>query len=336
MRKIGLAFLPLLLSVSILSSCSEQKLFTKSFFAMDTFCSVSVYSLQNDQENLLENSETLCREFENILSKKIISSDVYKINQSKGNPVEVSDETIKLLNLSNKYMKLTNGAFDITIGALSDLWDFKNINVPPSDDKILNALKTISSYNIIIEGNTVKTINGSSLDLGAIAKGYIADKTAMYLRDEGVESAILDFGGSITLIGQKPTGDFWNVGIRKPFKDDKSALATLSVKSDKSIVTSGVYQRYFEYNNKIYHHIISPQTGSPTENDLLSVTIIGDYAADCDALATGCMVMGLEKGLELIESLEQFEAVFVTTENKIIISSGIGENKDIRLKIGRD
>ena len=167
------------------------------------------------------------------------------------------------------------------------------------------------------------------LDLGAIAKGYIVDQVREFLKENGVTRGIVDFGGNIAVIGEKPDGSPWLIGIKKPVSSsDVSAgqntmLGIVSVKPDGTAVTSGTYERKFEQDGVLYHHILDPATGYPCETDVASVTVVSTLdSADCDALSTMCLLYGLDDGLELIESLDGVEAVFVTDSGEVHCSSG--------------
>jgi len=254
-----------------------------------------------------------------LVSRTVKSSDISMVNHANGQPVEVSDTTIELLKKGIKFGELTDGAFDITIAPLSELWDFKNNpgNIPSEAD-INEALSHVNYKNIVIEGNTVTlTDPEAAIDLGGIAKGYMADQLKKYLLNEGVTSAIINLGGNVLTIGAKPNGTSFNIGIQKPFDEQNETITSVQVK-DSSVVTSGSYERYFEVNNTIYHHILNTDTGYPCDNELLSVTILSEESVDGDALSTTCFALGLEKGRKLIESLEDMDAIFVTDDYEII------------------
>jgi thiamine biosynthesis lipoprotein len=162
------------------------------------------------------------------------------------------------------------------------------------------------------------------IDLGAIAKGYIADLVKEYLQSRGVTRGIINLGGNILVMGAKSENQPWRIGIQNPFDSRGNHIGIASV-AEKTIVTSGIYERYFYFEGKRYHHILDPQTGFPVENDLASVTIIADTSIDADALSTSLFILGVKKGIELIETVEKTEAVFVTKEKKVIYSSGASD-----------
>lgn len=165
---------------------------------------------------------------------------------------------------------------------------------------------------------------GMGLDLGAIAKGYIADRIKDYLLEQGVKSATINLGGNVLCVGEKPEGTPFKIGIQKPFSDRSETIAVMNI-SDKSVVSSGIYERYFEKDGKIYHHILNPATGYPYDNHLVSVTIISDKSVDGDGLSTSCFALGLDKGMELINSLPDVQAVFITDDYELHYSDGFEE-----------
>lgn len=282
----------------------------------DTVINLKIYD--TDDISLLDDCFKFCEEFEQTVSRTLETSEIYQINHSNGNPVEVSDITIELLQKGIEYGELTGGKFDITVAPLSELWDFKNNSGElPAPTAIDEALSHVNYKNIIIEGNTVTlTDPNAAIDLGGIAKGYMADQLKEYLLSKGVESALINLGGNMLAIGTKPDGLEFNIGIQKPF--DKQGAAITSVKTnDSSVVSSGVYERYFELNDKIYHHILDTETGYPYDNGLLSVTILSPLSVDGDALSTACFALGLEDGMKLIKSLDNIDAIFITDDYKL-------------------
>ena len=307
----------ILLCTLFLCGCTANKdPISKTAIYFDTVITIKVYDTQDTE--ILEQCFAYCNEFEQLISRTIETSEISKINNSNGNPVEVSDMTIELLEQGIYYSELTNGAFDISIAPLSELWDFKNNSGEiPAETAIDEAVSHVSYENILIEGNTVTLLDPDmAIDLGAIAKGYMADQLKDYLLSEGVESALIDLGGNILAVGSKPDDSNFTIGIKKPFQDGEM-ISTESLR-DISIVTSGCYERYFEVDDTIYHHILNTETGYPCNNGLYSVTIFSDKSVDGDALSTSCFALGLEEAQKLIKSLDNIDALFVTNEYEII------------------
>ena len=310
----------LLCSVIIfLCGCSmtTKEPLSKTGFYFDTVITITLYDSKD--EEILNTCFEYCKEFENLVSRTIPTSDISRINTASGSSVEVSDTTIDLLKKGMEYGDMTGGVFDITIAPLMELWDIKNNpgNVPSEVD-ITDALSHVNYKNIVIDGNTVTlTDPKAAIDLGGIAKGYMADQLKEYLLSEGVTSAIINLGGNVLTIGEKPEGTSFNIGIQKPFDKQNATITSVQVK-DSSVVTSGSYERYFKVDDTIYHHILNTETGYPCDNGLLSVTILSEKSIDGDALSTACFALGLEEGQKLIESLDDVDAIFVTADYEII------------------
>ncbi len=297
---------------------SESLTMTGTYF--DTVVQIEVWGA--DQE-IMEHCRQMCEDYEQMLSATIETSEISRINNAGGEPVEVSDETAGLIEEGIKYGDISDGRFDITIAPATDLWNFTDNEekILPDPDELAEAVTHIDYHCIKVEGNTVTLTDPEArIDLGGIAKGYIADRLKEYLKDEGIEHALIDLGGNMLTLGRRYDGNDFRIGIQKPFADTGTAMAVVSV-NDKSVVTSGDYERYFEKDGVIYHHILDPDTGYPVQNDLDQVTIISDQSVDGDALSTTCFAMGLEDGLELIRSLDGIEAVFVTKDGEMHTSS---------------
>lgn len=300
----------------LLSACSSSREpISKQGFLLDTVIQITLYDTGN--ESLLDESFAVCEKYEQLLSKTVATSDISRINQAEGKPVTVSDETIALIQKSLTYSELSDGAFDITIAPLSSLWDFKDKKTIPDSQDIEKAKNLVDYHTISISGNTVTLLNPkASIDLGAIAKGYIADKIKDYLVSKNVKSGLINLGGNVLTIGTKPDGSAWNIGIQKPFDEQNAAITSVHL-SDESVVTSGVYERYFKQDGVIYHHILDAKTGYPFQNGLLGVTIISEQSVDGDALSTTCFALGLQKGMELIRSLPDIDAIFITDDYQL-------------------
>lgn len=322
--KIYVSFLFLLVSICFLGCGKNQEKISKSDFYFDTVITVTLYD--EDSRHLLEGCFDLADTYEQYFSATISDSDVSKINQAKGKPVQVHKETIELIEKGLYYSEISQGGFDITVGNLTSLWDFTGENpLVPKESDILQAISSVDYRNVKISGTSVSLQNPHArLDLGGIAKGYIADKMKAYLTDQGVTEGIINLGGNVLCLGETSRKPY-RIGVQKPFDKEGTALFALDV-TDKTVVTSGVYERCFTLDDKLYHHILNPATGYPYENHLLSVTIICKSSADGDGLSTACFSMGLEKGMELIESLKDTEAVFITEDEELHFSSGMGES----------
>lgn len=274
-----------------------------------------------------------CIRYENLLSRTKEGSDIYNINHAEGEAVVCDPVTIELLKKGIEYSALSGGDFDITVGGVTKLWDFKSDRPSvPSREEAGEAAGNIGYEYISISGNAVSIQRkGCEIDLGAIAKGYIADALTRFLSERGVKSAVIDLGGNIVCIGKKREGFFekkFRIGIEMPYSD-RSDIVGVAELSDGTAVTSGVYERYFEAGGKKYHHILDPRTGYPADTDLLSVTVVSEKgrSCDCDALATICILKGLDEGKKLIEGLQGYEGLFLDRDGKQYSTSGFDYEK---------
>lgn len=273
-------------------------------------------------ETLIDECFALADTYEHYFSRTLEDSDIYRINHADGTPVEVHEETANLIRKGIEYGALSDGAFDISIGALTELWDIPNNDgVIPTSDEIKAALSTVDYTQIVIDGNTVTLKNpDAKLDLGGIAKGYVADEMKRYLNAHGAHEGFINLGGNVLTLGKKSDGTSYRIGIKKPFSAEGETITAVDV-TDKSVVTSGRYERYFEKDGRIYHHILDPHTGYPYNNDLNAVTILSDSSMEGDALSTICFSLGIKKGMEFIESMPDVDAIFIDTKNQVHHSS---------------
>ena len=292
---------------------------TEVGFYLDTVITLTAYV---DDPQILQDAMAECARYEQLLSRTVEGSDVWRINHAGGESVEVSADTAAIIRCAQAVSEKSGGAFDITIAPASTLWDFESgDNTLPDADVLAEAVQHVDYTKLQLDGNIVTLPAGMMIDLGAIAKGYIADQVKDYLSGRGVEHAILSFGGNVVAIGTKPDGSPWKVGIQDIDKPTGEAML-VSRNEGRSAVTSGIYERGFDLDGVRYHHLLSPDTGWPVQNELASVTIFSDSSMIGDALSTTAFVMGTEDGLELIESLEGVEAVFIRRDRNVIYSSG--------------
>lgn len=311
---------------SPISAAALKDPITKSDFLLNTFVTVTIYDSQD--EALLDKSMELCREYEGLLSKTIASSEIAAINSREEGTdrVTVSEGTAELIAEGLEFSRISDGAFDITIEPVSALWDFTGgQEVIPDEEQLAEAVEQVDYHNVSVDGNQVVLASpGTRIELGAIAKGYIADRIKEYLMGEGVESAIINLGGNVLCIGEKPDGSGFKIGLQKPFKDRNETIAVLNIR-DQSVVTSGVYERCFEKDGVNYHHILNPETGYPYDNGLLSVTIVSPQSVDGDGLSTTCFSMGLEDGIALLDSMPDIYGYFITEDYEVHYSEGAKE-----------
>ena len=308
----------------------------KTDFLLDTVITIRLY---DGNEAQLDHCFDLVKKYDNMFSNQQITSDITIINDSVPEPRAVHSETLELIQKALDFSRMSDGDFDITIGAVSNLWDFHSKTpILPDKKEVSAAVKTVDYTQVRIYDNTVALKNNAGkstsylprLDLGAIAKGYISDRIRDYLISEGVTSASISLGGNVYVMGEKPDGEMFTVGIQKPFADDGTPACTVQVK-DKSVVTSGVYQRYFEKDGRLYHHILDTKTGYPIENDLYSVTVISDDSVDGDGYSTMLFTMGLERALNYVKATPSIEAIFITTDGRVIPSTKISQYNFVKM-----
>lgn len=295
---------------------------TKVGYYLDTVITLTAYT---DRPELLEKGLELCGEYEKVLSRTIEGSDVWKMNHADGKTVTVSNETAEILQTAIKIGEKSGGAFDITIAPVSTLWDFTSGKaVIPDTDAIEEAVRLVDFRKIRMDGNNVTLPSGMMIDLGGIAKGYIADAVRKKLEEDGIKNAILSFGGNIVAIGLKPDGSPWKVGIQD-IDEPTGKSMMVSLNYGGSTVTSGIYERGFTVDGVTYHHILSSQNGWPIQNGLASVTIFSDSSMTGDALSTAVFALGKDEGARLVESLDGVEALFIDQDRNAFGTSGLGK-----------
>lgn len=291
-------------------------------FAMDTIVDITIYDCDGNAEEIIDNCFLMIEEYDKLFSAYNTESDIYKINHAGGKTVEVSRDTARLLSLAKEYGQLTNGVFDISSGELIKVWgingSLKEEHKLPDKSQIDEALKNCDYNQIEINDNQVRLLtDGISIDVGGIAKGYIADKLYEYMKESSVKSGLINLGGNVIAVGKKTDGSEFNIGIPEPF-NTPNIIYSVKV-SDKTVVTSGNYQRYFEKDGEIYHHILDLSTGYPAKSGLSSVTVITDNSTLADALSTACFIMGYDDSVKLLADVsEKISIVFVTDEKKVL------------------
>lgn len=310
-------------AVILTSGCSLESKYDCEFYAMDTVMTINAYGSKS--ENAVKAAQNEISRLDKLLSVQNENSEIFKLNQSK--EMTVSEDTLTLITRSKELYTLTDCSFDITCEPLIREWGFYSglENRVPSQQAIENALKGVGAEHINIENSTVTLDENTSLDLGGIAKGYASQKAAEILKEYGITSALMSLGGNVRAVGSKPDGEYWSVAITNP-DDNAKSIGTLKI-SDKAVVTSGGYQRYFEENGQIYHHIIDTKTGYPADSGLKSVTVVSEDDTLADALSTSLFVMGLEQSGEFYrENNSLFGAVFITDSNEIYVTDNLKDS----------
>ena len=319
-----------------------------SSIKLNTAVQITIYDSQD--KSLLDDCLALCDRYELIFSRTNEKSELYKLNHRKDTsdkdpnadgqttpyPVSgtadtwhISEDLASLLSQGLSITRESDGAFDIAIAPLTSLWDFTAEDPKvPDDAAIQKALPLCSSDGVTIDGQDITLPSDDiQFDVGAIAKGYIADRLKDLLVKKGVKSAIINLGGNVLCIGSKPDGTPFKVGIQKPFADRNETEAVMDI-TGKSVVSSGIYERCFKQGGKLYHHILNPQTGYPYDNGLISVTIISDQSVDGDALSTTCFALGLEDGLKFAEK-KGVQAVFITEDYELHYTDGFQDEINV-------
>ena len=330
------------------STATEKEPISISSIKLNTAIQITIYDSQD--KALLDDCLALCDKYELIFSRTNEKSELYKLNHRKDTsdkdpnadgqttpyPVSgtadtwhISEGLASLLSEGLDITRESDGAFDIAIAPLTSLWDFTAEDPKvPDDAAIQKALPLCSSDGVTIGGQDITLPSDDiQFDVGAIAKGYIADRLKDFLVKKGVNSAIINLGGNVLCIGSKPDGTPFKVGIQKPFADRNETEAVMDI-TGKSVVSSGIYERCFKQNGKLYHHILNPKTGYPYDNSLVSVTIISDQSVDGDALSTTCFALGLEDGLKFAEK-KGVQAVFITEDYELHYTDGFQDEINV-------
>lgn len=330
------------------STATEKEPISISSIKLNTAIQITIYDSQD--KSLLDDCLALCDRYELIFSRTNENSELYKLNHRKDTsdkdpnadgqtipyPISgtadtwhISEDLASLLSQGLSITRESDGAFDIAIAPLTSLWDFTAEDPKvPDDAAIQKALPLCSSDGVTIDDQDITLPSDDiQFDVGAIAKGYIADRMKDLLVKKGVNSAIINLGGNVLCIGSKPDGTPFKVGIQKPFADRNETEAVMDI-TGKSVVSSGIYERCFKQGGKLYHHILNPQTGYPYENGLISVTIISDQSVDGDALSTTCFALGLEDGLKFAEK-KGVQAVFITEDYELHYTDGFQDEINV-------
>jgi thiamine biosynthesis lipoprotein len=324
----------ILLGSLFLTACGDPNAVShrRSQFLMGTLVEISV--IEKDEElatMAIQQAFQEIRRLENLMSIHIPDSEVSKINQAAGKDrIPISEELMAVIQRSLYWSEKTAGAFDITIGPAQELWDFDAPSLP-SGNSIADAIKNIDYRKIQLEEqNIFLPEKEMRLNLGAIAKGYAVDKAIDILKKNKIQSALINAGGDLKSIGKRSDQLNWRIGLQHP-RNSESLLASFSI-SGNAVATSGDYQKYFEQNGKRYHHILDPKTGYPATTGSMSATVIAKNVMDADALSTAIFVLGSEKGIALLDSLDDVEGLIVDINEEARFSKNMGSVENFSLK----
>jgi len=299
----------------------QQVLITEPRFMLDTYVMLTIHGYV--EESVIEETFDLIAELESLMSITIEGSDIYRINSSNGEPTIVDPRTIEVIRKSIEFSEISDGLFDITAGRLTRLWNFGENEVIPDEAALIEAQKTVDFRQISIEENTVTLSNPDAwIDLGAIAKGYIADKVASFLVDSGVTNALIDLGGDIKLIGSRGDGNPWNLAIRNPFDQESELFAAVIEVSDAAVISSGTYERNFEVDGVRHHHILDPGTGMSVLTDVVSVSVIAESGVIGEGLSTLAILKGSEAATEILGTHPGFIGAILILDSGEILEIG--------------
>lgn len=327
--RLSLLLAGVLAAGAVLTGCGgEQKVSSQSsqVFAMDTVMLLTVYGDQAQQG--LDQAEQTIQKLEKLWSATDENSEIWALNHSGGNWVELSEDTREILSRGLELCALTDGALDLTAYSAVQAWGFPTGAYRVPDEAELEQLVgTIDYTQVELDDNQARLPEDMSLDLGAVAKGRLGEVLSQDLKELGVTSALLELGGNIQTVGTKPDGSRWRVGIQDPNSQEGGYLAIVEV-ADQAVVTSGDYQRYFEQDGQTYCHIMDPATAAPADSGVDSVSIVGSDGTVCDALSTALFVMGEEKGSQFWKDHPEldFEAIFVSQDGTIAVTEGLEEH----------
>lgn len=289
---------------------------SKTVFVFGTANTVTVGI---EHRKVMEEVKDILLSFHKRMSIYDSTSEISSLNHMAGSSsLSISSEIYDLIRRSIAYSKLTNGAFDITALPLKKIW--QTAEQIPTEAQIHHAKKLVNYRNIVFSDNKIMLkYSGMGVDLGGIAKGFAVDKVVELLKIRGIVSGVINFGGSVFVLGEERS-----VGIQTPFGKKGTYIGTIRVKN-KAVVTSGAYENYRVINGTAYQHILDPHTGYPVNNELLAVTLIGAKAEELDALATGVCVMGIQKGYDLLKK-RQIDAIFIKKDRSVLLTEGIKES----------
>lgn len=309
-------------TASSTAAASSAATATADFFAMNTYMSITANG--TDAQAAVDAAQAEVYTLENELSRNLPASEISKINAQSGLlPVTVSQETFNIISDAVSYSEKTNGAFDITIAPIMDIWGFtdSNFRVPPASE--IQAVLPLIDWQKIVLDKTKLTVElpvkGMALDLGGIAKGYSSDKVQAVMRGYDITSALISLGGNVAVFGTKTDGSLWKIAISDPAAPD-SYIGVLTA-TDVSVITSGGYERNFTQNGVTYIHIMDPALGTPVQSDLLSVSIVSADGVQGDCLSTALFVMGKDKAIAYWQAHKDFACILVTGTGEVFAST---------------
>lgn len=344
-KKNSLVILLSLATLLILAACGAKKEvvinkepYSDRQFLMGTYVNIQIYD--DGKEDVLKKAFARVKVLANKITVNEPGSEVDQINAQAGiSPVTVSDDVYPLIKSAYEYSQESDDGFDMSIGPITQLWHIGFDDArKPEEAEIQEALKLVHHQNVILDDEKQTVFlkeKGMELDLGAIAKGYITDEVAKVMHENDVTTAIIDLGGNVYVLGHSPrseSGD-WKVGVQDPNQARNTVVGTVPA-SNKSLVTSGIYERNLTVNGVTYHHLFNPKTGYPFDNEIAGVTIISDQSIDGDALSTVIFSMGIAEGVEYVNQLKGVEAIFVTLTDEVVVTKGLTDVFELNTESG--
>jgi thiamine biosynthesis lipoprotein len=326
-----------LLAVVLLTACGSNQTTaaetSRTDYALGTVCTIRILDGPKGDASaaILESAFARIREIEDEMSVNKDGSELDAVNDAAGSavPVRVTDDVLYVLGKALEYARLTDGAFDPSVGPLVKLWGIGTESARVPSRAEIDAARRLLGWRKIEVDLAAKTVRlgarGMRLDLGAIAKGYAADEVKRILAAGKVKAAIVDLGGNVFAFGSKRDGSKWRIGVQDPASPRGDYLGIVEG-TDMTVVTSGVYERFFEEGGRRYHHILDTRTGYPVDNGLVSVTIITGSSIDADGLSTALFALGREKGMALAASLPDVSVVMIDTAGKVYLSPGASKS----------
>lgn len=334
-KKVITFFITTILIISLVGCTKEKSKDTKlkdpisrTELFMGTAIKITLYD--GGSEEILDKAFKRVIDLEDLVSINKSGTEIVELNKNSGiNPVKLSDDSFNIIEKGLEYSKASKGGYDITIGPLVKLW---SIGLPeakvPNENEIKEAIKHVDYSKLKINKDTNEVFlseKGMMIDLGSIAKGYAADEIVKLLKEEGVTEAIVDLGGNIYALGKKEGNKNWKIGIQDPNTERGNVVGMVET-YNKSVVTTGVYERFIEKDGVKYHHILNPKIGYPYKTDIAGVSIIADKSMDADALSTLIFTKGLDEGIKFIETLDGVDAIFIMNDRKVYITEGVRDS----------
>jgi thiamine biosynthesis lipoprotein len=329
------ALLIVISALLLLDACNspDNKLVRRTQFIMGTLVEITLAEDDSDKtQQAIDLAFDEMARLESLMSTHLPDSEISILNQQAGKGfTRLSPEVLQVLHQAILWSQQSGGTFDVSIGPLVKLWRFEDEKpTVPSPALLQQAVKAVNYKNIHIDDVMVRLNKpGMALHLGAIAKGYAVDSAMAVLKNNGIQNAMINAGGDLTVTGTRALNKPWKIGLQHPRKPE-NIIASFNL-AEGSVATSGDYQRYFLHDKNRYHHILDPADGKPARG-LISATVIAAKTMDADALATAVFVMGAEKGMPFIDSLDGAEAMLILESGEALLSKNLKTESSFKLK----